>query len=472
MKNTLLLVLICIVSMATQAQSVSITGKNITYAGTKLTVKTYADPFTRTQQPLCSNIVASDGTFSLKINLQQTKLIFIPLGIYTGYIFAEPGKKYQIKLPPRKTISPQQELNPFFRPEELLLGITNNRKEELNTLIRRFDDELDSFINQNFNSIYKKGGKSPGKLYTQEMHKKYAIYKTPFFQDYIKYRFGILEYLSSPNAFGQIENKYFKDQRILLHNPAYISLFIKLYDNFLTCYLSRKESSSLAKALNSNETYNSLCKILNKYPNYSNPQFRNLILLKGLWDGWNSKVYSKKQLLDIIGEIQKYTTNYSLKKTAKNIVKKITFLQKGSPAPTFKINFKEKDYSLKRFKGHYLYLHFDHSRNKSFSTNIALMQKLYDQFGKQIKFLSIVIGDESESLITKSTATWPIIPLKAPKQLISEYGIRVYPTYFLIDPRGNILNAPAPSPNENIHNQFIEISRQIQRDEYHNKRNK
>jgi thioredoxin-related protein len=46
--------------------------------------------------------------------------------------------------------------------------------------------------------------------------------------------------------------------------------------------------------------------------------------------------------------------------------------------------------------------------------------------------------------------------------LLKQYKIKAYPTYYLIDPDGNFLFSPAPSPAENFESVFrnILLSRQ------------
>ena len=48
------------------------------------------------------------------------------------------------------------------------------------------------------------------------------------------------------------------------------------------------------------------------------------------------------------------------------------------------------------------------------------------------------------------------MPLSGQK-IIFDYNISALPTYFLINPEGNMVLSPAPSPNDNFHQVFVEV---------------
>lgn len=116
----------------------------------------HTDAFTYTSKRITDFKVDENGDYSVEFDIDNTQLIYLPLDVYKGFLYVEPGKKYELSLPPKQELSPAQKLNPFFEADELMLGVANANSNELNRMIRTLDDKMDSFINQNFYKIYRK----------------------------------------------------------------------------------------------------------------------------------------------------------------------------------------------------------------------------------------------------------------------------------------------------------------------------
>ncbi len=137
-----LLVLWCIVSFGIVAQASSKTilqGKAPDYAKQILTVFGYSDYISGTLLPLAVDTVNADGTFRFVIDANQTIVIRIPLGIYTGTMFIDTAQTYELVLPNFKPISKADKLNPYFEPQELYLGISNIKSTDINLHIQEFE---------------------------------------------------------------------------------------------------------------------------------------------------------------------------------------------------------------------------------------------------------------------------------------------------------------------------------------------
>nr|WP_320118250.1 TlpA disulfide reductase family protein [uncultured Marinifilum sp.] len=458
MRTLMFLLVVLSFPIQSMAQNVSISGIAPAYAGDNLTIKFHSEAFTYQEKTIHEFDINSDGSFSADFKIDQTQLFFIPLGVYKGFIYLEPGKKYEIKLPPKQELTPAQKLNPFFETEELMLGVANASKNDLNFLIRTLDDNLDSYINQNFHKIYRKKELSLGVEFSNQLKKQYQPIKNVYFKEYLKYRLGFLEFLANPNAFAKIENKYFLNQNFQTNNPAFLSLYKKQYGNFFNGYFKQKESVGLSKAFKSTDTYNQISLLMQKYPAYKNLQLRNIIIASSIFDSYTRKFIGKEKTLSVIKDILKSTTNAYNKKVCNNYIAKITHLQKNYPAPNFSI----ENHSLVNYKGKYLYLNFCNTQSYSCIQDFKEIEKLKQQFGKYVNFLSIAC-DWKEASVTKflekNNYSWPIIPIGNQHQLIHEYKVKAFPSYVLIDPKGNIVKAPAAGPKENIRMEFIKIVR-------------
>ena len=465
MKAFTFLLIILAFSLQTMAEKVIISGTTPSYAGTNLKVKFHSESFTYNDQQLAEFKVDANGNFSCEFDLDQTQLVFIPLGIYKGFVYLEPGKEYELKFPPKQELSPAQKLNPFFEADELMLGVANADSEELNLMIRKLDDKMDSFINQNFHKIYRKKEKSIGNDFSKELNNDYKSTENTFFKEYLKYRLGFLEFLAYPNSFLKIEEKYFLDQELQLKNPAYVSLYKKQYGNFLNGYFKQKESANLSAAFKSETTFKALTALMKKYPAYQNSQLRNMIIASSIFDSYTRKFISKGKTLSILKDLKQNTQNSYNKNLSSNYIAKITHLQKNYPAPNFTIG----DHSLANYKGKYLYLNFCNTQSYPCVQDFKEIEKLKQQFGQHIEFLSIACNWNENTVLDflqKNAYSWPIVPIGDQHQLIHQYKVKAFPSYVLIDPSGNIAKAPAAGPKENIRMEFIKIARDAARKSY------
>lgn len=447
------------------ADQVRIYGKNKTYANSKIEIKYNSDVFTYSEKVLTEFDVDALGNFSVDIDIDETSLVFLPIGIYKAFLYVEPGAEYEIKLPPKKDLTPVQKLNPFFEKEELLIGVANVDLSDLNILIRKLDDKIDPFINQNFHKIYRRKDKSVGIAFSAQLKEENIEYKNSYFQDYLTYRLAFLEYLAYPASFRTIEEKYFENQEVKLNNSAYTSLYKKQYGNFLTGHFSQKESAELTNALKSESTYRDIYELMRNYPAYKNVQFRELIIATSVFDAYTRKFYSRRKSLEILTDLKNHSTNKYNKNLCSNYISKITHLQKNYPAPDFTIG----NHKLTDYKGKPLYLNFCNTESYPCLQDFKEMKKLKDQFGEHVEFLSIACDWDVTKFMEftrKKKHDWPIIHIGDQQNLIGEYGVKAYPTYILIDSKGNILKAPAQGPKENIQLEFIKIARDAAREAY------
>ncbi|MFA9371185.1 MAG: TlpA family protein disulfide reductase [Labilibaculum antarcticum] len=464
--RTLLLLFLSLISISVSlADNVRIYGTNTSYAGSKIEIKYHADVFTYSEKIVAEFEVQADGSFSINFDLNEVTLVFLPLGVYKGYLYLEPGKEYEIKLPPKKDLSPVQKLNPFFEQEELLIGVANADSKDINILIRELDDKIDSFINQNFNKIYRKKENSVGIAFTEELKSGYKDVKDSFFEDYLRYRLGFIEYLAYPSSFVKIEEKYFENQEVKLNNSAYTSLYKKQYGNFLTGYFSQLESSELSNALKSENTYRDIYELMRNYPAYKNTQFRELIIATSVFDAYTRKFYGRNKTIEILSQLKEHSTNQYNHDLCENYIRKITHLQMNYPAPDFSIG----EYKLENYKGKYLYLNFCNTESYPCLQDFKEITKLKKQFGEHIEFLSIACDWEVIKYLdfeSKKNLDWPIIHIGDQQHLLEEYNVKAFPTYILINPEGKIMKAPAQGPKENIQLEFIKIARDAVRKAY------
>jgi len=469
MRSLFLLLILTLGVQSTFAKKVKLFGQHAAYANMQIKVLCYDDAFSKTEKQLAIMQLDKQGQFSVEFEIAETQMVFLPLGVFRGYFFAEADKAYQLSLPPRRDLSPSQKIDPFFEPQDLLLGFRNADKNGLNSLIRKFDNQFDNFINKNFDAIYNQRSSSIGVGFAKQMKNDYAQEKNPYFQVYLKYRLGFLDYLASPEAYISLENKYFAKQAIELNNTAYTTLFNKIYNNSLGSAFHRREKSKFNKALESKDAYQELNKTLKTYSVYQNKSFRNLLLAKSIFEGTENALLSRRKAIAILKQIKLNSQDDRVGKLTKNYIAKLSHLLKNTDVPNFAVG----DIALEDYKGKFLYLNFCNTTNSVWDNDLESLKKLHETFGKDIKFLSIASDVDPvrfKNRLKQKEITWPIVQIDAENSILADFKIKVFPTYIIINPEGKVYQYPARGPHDGVEKVFVKIQRNLLRKNYSQKK--
>lgn len=462
MRSLFVLLILTLGLQSSFAKKVKLFGQHAAYANTHIKVLCYDDAFSKTEKQLAVMQLDKQGEFSVEFDIEETQMVFLPLGIFRGYFFAESGKEYQLSLPPKRDLSPAQKNDPFFEPQDVLLGFRNAPKDDLNNLIRKFDNQFDNFINQNFDGIYNQRASSLGVEFSKQITKAYASIKHPYFQTYLLYRLGYLEYLANTEAYMTLENKYFAKQELLLNNSAYTILFDKIYNNALGDAFHRREKTKFNKALESKDAYQELSKAMKTYSVYQDNSFRDLLLAKSIFEGTENALFTRRKAIAILKQINQNSQDDRVSRLTKNYLSKLSHLLKHTKAPGFKVG----DLALENYKGKYLYLNFCNTSNSVWSNDLESLKKLHKAFGKDIEFLSLANDVDPicfKNRLKQSEANWPIVLIDKDNPILKDYKIKVFPTYIIINPEGKVYQYPARGPHDGVEKTFIKTQRDILR---------
>ncbi|MCZ4693152.1 TlpA family protein disulfide reductase [Ancylomarina euxinus] len=469
MRSLFLLLILTLGVQSSFAKKVKLFGQHAAYANAQIKVLCYDDAFSKTEKELAILQLDRQGQFSVEFEIAETQMVFLPLGVFRGYFFAETGKEYQLSLPPRRDLSPSQRIDPFFEPQDVLLGFRNTDKDGLNSLIREFDNQFDNFINQNFDDIYNQRSSSVGVGFAKQMKSDYVQVTNTYFQVYLKYRLGFLDYLASPEAYISLESKYFTKQALELNNTAYTTLFNKIYDNSLSSAFHRKEKSKFNKALESSDPYSNLSKVMQSYTVYQDKTFRDLLLAKAVFNGTENAVLSRSKAIEILQKINENSTDSRVSQLIKNYLVNLSHLLKNTDVPNFKLG----DIVLEDYKGKYLYLNFCNTTNSVWENDLESLKKLHEAFGKDIEFLSVASDLDTARFtnrLKQKDITWPMVQIDSENSILADFKINVFPTYIIINPEGKVYQYPARGPHDGVEKIFVKIQRNLLRKNYSQKK--
>ena len=67
--------------------------------------------------------------------------------------------------------------------------------------------------------------------------------------------------------------------------------------------------------------------------------------------------------------------------------------------------------------------------------------------------------DKMKRFFKENNYKWDLLHYGSQEQIVTDYNIKVYPTYYFIDKDGKLIMSPAPSPEDNFELHFIKLLR-------------
>ena len=445
----LVLTIVALLKTAEAQDPVRLEAGAPSYAGHTISFYKYTDYLTRDTTVICQDTIADDGTFRCMFTTRQTTKIFTDLGPYRGFLFAEPGKTYQLSLPEREEKTQTQELNPFFSGIPLHLGITNTGQEGLNYKINQFSNLYEEVVNKNLNNIKGLSEKRDSVLMLLDTT---INSDNSFFQDYKRYKIAGLKLPLGFSA-DKIKRTYFSGKPLLYHNPAYMEVFATLYEDYLKDLFSN-HGNELFRVINGKKSY-SLLDSLSRQDTLlkENNQLRELVLLQSLQKACHDQQYSPDAVNHILDTFPAYSKHHENIAIANTIRKINTPLTAGDQAPGFCLYDADSNrVCLDDLKGEYIYLGFCNSKNYGCIRDYKVLEALQKRHMKHFK--TVIISNNSFDAMARYARhhDYPFIFLHYGNQenILKAYQVRSMPAYFFIDPEGRLSIIPAPPPTENL----------------------
>jgi hypothetical protein len=457
-------ILFCFLLQNASALSESVIyGRDSSYAGIDIVFYRYADQITNAEYEVGKSIVSADGSFSIPIEVDDITFVFAYIGVYKIHLYLEPGKNYEIVLPQRQDKAAQDFLNPYFAPVMVHLGTTQFDSEDINTLIRMFNDSYLPYYNKHIMLLNEKDDFSELDKDIARMEKPFSSSKNSFFNDYRKYRYGMLRYIAYQQKSKSISNDYFMNQPILLNNLAYMELFNKVYDKYFYHY-SISASGKLLSDNIGNRDLKGLRSTLAADKVLGNTDLLDLVILKCLHDEFYDDNYSRSALLDILDSLIASEVSAPLVNVAKSIRLEDTRLLAGFYPPDFQLYDRDSNLiDLQRFRGKYVYLNFCSCFSYTCLNEFKMLSTLYDKHKELLEIVTILVDNDKDvinSYLDRSNYKWYFLHYGNQSKIIREYDIRAFPTYYLIDRSGKLAISPAPAPGEEFEARFFKLLRE------------
>jgi hypothetical protein len=450
--RSLLLCFILFISFAGFAQHVIVKGNAGSHAGTVLQLKCYEDLITWKEKELASCIVDKNGNFRFVAEINEVVMAFIHLDVFKGIIYLEPGKNYEIVLPKKVQKLPEDELNPFFEETEFFIRVLNANNQDLNSLISSFSEQYQKYLEKYFDQFKGQLNKTVTDSIIIALEKSFSGTDNPFFSNYRYFSYQTLRLLAYDRNKEKFIETVFYDHPVLDQNPAYMELFNQVFTNYLSAFSKTEYGKDIPYFLIREKSYSKIKLALEQAPFFKDKRLSDLIIVKSLYDNFYREDFPQESIIFIIDSIRSSSSGKINRTIAGNVLEKITNLLLNFPAPEFELpDRNNKPHSLGNFGGKFVYLSFINPRSYTSLQELEVLKKLHARNFEMLEIITICACnkmEEMQKLVKEKSYNWKFLYFAGNLDLIKNYNVKVYPTYYLINPEGKLAMLPAFPPTE------------------------
>lgn len=468
----LLAVLTFTIPLRAEESFVIIKGRHTDYSGDTLVFLSYSNMVSFSEEEVGRCAVDDSGFFKCRIPLAETRHIFTYLGVYNCYLYAQPGMVYRVQLPAKRDKTIQDLVNPYFEETAIHLSVKVEENisgaplpslyEELNFAIRAFNDSFYPYYYKFVINAY--GNRVDRKELNEtvvEIRSAFDSIPGSYLNAYIDYRIGLLEHYGSQISNQKIIQDYFLDKPVLHQNPAYMELFNQIFKDYFLAFSEEHPGLKFPLIINRDKDYSEANRILTGEASLENDSLRELILLKGLYDGFYDGKNIPSSMIQLLDSVKHNSSIQIHMQAVQDIMLEITKILPGYQPPDFALY--RSDSTLVRlsdFRGEYIYLNFCNSFGYYCIREYEYLRILNERLKGSLSIVTILVDDSFEDmkgLVESNNYPWTFLHFSSQPEVLDGYDIRAYPSYFLIGPDGRLVLSPAPSPVENFESTFRKI---------------
>lgn len=464
MKGWVTLILGCFAIYANAAtDSVRIEGVAPEYAGMTLIVETTTQFMLHESSEVTRMQVKPDGQFNGAFATESPLQCTILLGRMNGTFYVEPCKTYQLALPPYQPRSDADRFNPFFEPEEVILGVINIDNRDFNERINAFEIDFEANFNAYAVSIFNQANVPLTRKICHAIDSIHPAEPQSYFEIHKRFRYARLYALAMKRQRRQMIDQYFSNTPVPYRMPAYWDSFNEVFKDFFSYYFQTPSGRQLRLAFNEGKPYDTLSQVLKTDTLFVRDDFREAVLARALYDAFYSKRYEEERIIDLMKQAVQSSQSSESKYLTSRMDARINQLRVGTESPLFEaFNSAGKYKSLDEYRGKFVYLNFMHTQNYACKKQMQALAAIARELKRDLVVLTILTDEKDEmafEYIKQNEYKWEILHFGGNGKILSDYNIKAMPTYYLIDPDGFLSLSPAPAPEESFAIKFTETLR-------------
>lgn len=448
-------------SLCACAQKTILFGTNPTYANLKIDAYACTDYISGTNTLVGSAVADSLGNFSIELDITGTCRVALDLGRARGILYADTAMTYNVVLPDYEAKTKGDMMNPFFEPEDFLVGIKNPDRYNVNMYIDMFDYAYEEYLERNYYTFMRKPEKAVVDSLIADLEQSFDTIPNEFFRIYRSYKYAWLKYMSYMRDWRYMSREYFNDKPVAYDNPAYMDLFNQMFGNFLRFYMNTREGERIYSDVILAKSPSMAKQTLSNCLAVTNDTLQEMVLLKGIQDALYDYYFKTSSLLITLDSIKATSNIERHRQIAQNIEQKKQVAKVGTSAPGFCLADTVGVYhDIEEYRGKFVYVNFISVDSYSCIQDLEQMKKFYEKTKVVMHVVSISVDDDfnkAKDYFRQKGYEWELLDYKGDPTVVERYKVRAYPSYFLVDVDGTMLISPASNPSENFEKRFRQI---------------
>jgi|GEM_PF-888744 len=438
----------------TIAQTIS--GKAPGFEGRMISLVVYDDLISEKENVLATCRVDGAGHFSLKAGFTEPQYAFLRCGRECADLLMEPGKEYTVRFSrPVKAAAEETFAARFTQKLEILGG----SGKPLNDEVRRFNDALDAFLEQQYKLlVMRKGAKAVGeasKAFKAKMAVDFAS-ASAYLETHITYS------IAQAEAVAQVRRDSLH-QRYLTGKWFPNSLeYVRFLNDFHSGVLRQKakaDPKAMQRMVNAPDALVQLETLLGTDPLLKDPRIRGFVLVSGLRDLFAFKDIDPRRTAALLSQYADRTSDGYLARAARNVAELNTRLLPGAPAPRLVLNHNKGGlFDLKEQNGRIVVVEFTDPQNPLCLEESIAFGNLYKTYGSKMEFVTVCIAPSEAGVkdyVGRINPKWTVCRTPIDSEIVADFGLVGVPTYYIIGPTGKLLNSPALTPSRGLEGDLI-----------------
>ncbi|MFA6924456.1 MAG: TlpA disulfide reductase family protein [Bacteroidales bacterium] len=476
------LLLFLISAFQLYSQNVIIKGKAKLFEGEKVKLNIYANQISYHEKTIAVAIVDNKSNFILNASISETVFAKIKINNFSGDVYLESGRTYEIIFPPRDSLVKETEnIENSILPQEVYISIMNNDSTELNYQIQKFNMLYNNFMAENKSRFIYFTPKNRSFVDTlkQRIKNTFGNPKNKYLSAYIEYRIAGLEQMNSLLSRKKLANKYFARRPVMNENIEYMYFFNQFFVKYFSNFTANGKYEEILNEINKNKSYTGMVRVLSfDSLLLLNDTLKELILLKGLYEVYNEPAFEKKSVIEVIKALAKQSIIKKDIEIAKDFIATLEKLSPTTKAPDFALyNANKKLVKLSDFKGRYVYLGFWTTWSVPSLQEIQMFSNIQKELKDTVEFIGICADkkyENFETYVKKQNFDWNALYYGNQPEVLENYNVIVFPTFILLDRDCKIMESNVKKPSENFHDYIhtiIEKEKQKKKEEDKLKKN-
>ena len=195
-----------------------------------------------------------------------------------------PNKEYELAMPPYREKTLAEELNPYYEPTDISLGVINSDPDDINILILSFNSVFETFLNEKGTDVFLYRDKARVEEFENQLNTMFAKYDDEFFNIYKNYRIYALRYMVYQRDNMSVTRKHYLNKEFYYYNPAYMNLFKMMWKDYINNNHTRDMGKKLKIDIIYGKSPTMFKKTMEKSVAFRNDTLKELFLLQCLDD--------------------------------------------------------------------------------------------------------------------------------------------------------------------------------------------